>query len=158
MPRRKLFIKLCSLRLRARPKQAKMTSSQDFKSLQEKIQTSLVAVTRRSNQIAAEDVGFHRSSNPKVDEQLGDETERLLGLATSLLNSAAKNTDLPKVPELEDADDVDVNWTRTVDVLDNLLEKADTCLDEYTGLVKRKGAPTEEVVSTEHIAACHVGC
>jgi exosome complex exonuclease RRP6 len=122
-----------------------MDHSQDFKSMQEEVQGALVSVTRTSNQIASEDLSFQRNTNPEVDEQLGDTSERLLDLATSLLKSATKGIDL-KAPKLEDADDVDVNWSRVVDVIDTLLEKADTCLDEYTGLVKRKAAPTEETV------------
>lgn len=120
-----------------------MDSSQDFKSVQENIQTALVATTRLTNQIAAEDLNFQRTSNPDVAEQLDDTSTRILGLATSLLTSASKNTNL-KAPELEDGDDIDVHWTRIVDVVDTLLEKADTCLDEYTGLIKRKAAPTEQ--------------
>ncbi|KAK8088407.1 Exosome complex exonuclease [Apiospora hydei] len=120
-----------------------MGSSIDFTSIQAQIQSALVATTRTANQLAAEDLGFHRSSNPTVDEQLDETSERLLTLSSDLLKSATKSTDL-KAPELEDADDVEVHWSRIVDVIDTLLEKADTCLDEYTGLVKRKAAPTEE--------------
>ncbi|KAI1880164.1 hypothetical protein JX265_001785 [Neoarthrinium moseri] len=123
-----------------------MDSSQDFKSLQEKIQAALVKATRSSNQLAAEDLNFQRRSNPAAAEQLDDASERLLALSTSLLRSATKGTSA-KHPDLEDADDVDVHWSKIVDVIDTLLEKADTCLDEYTGLVKRKTAPTEEVGS-----------
>ncbi|KAK7924337.1 exosome complex exonuclease Rrp6 [Apiospora marii] len=120
-----------------------MWSSSDFKPIQEQIQSALVSTTRTANQLAAEDLSFHRSSNPTVDEQLDETSERLLTLSSELLKSATKSTDL-KAPELEDADDVEVHWSRIVDVIDTLLEKADTCLDEYTGLVKRKAAPTEE--------------
>ncbi|KAI0379425.1 ribonuclease H-like domain-containing protein [Hypomontagnella monticulosa] len=120
-----------------------MDSSQDFKSVQEKIQAALVTTTRLSNQIAAEDIDFHRTSNPDVAEQLDDTSERLLTLASSLLSSASKNSDL-KAPTLEDGDDIDVHWSRIVDVVDTLLEKADTCLDEYTGVIKRKAAPTDQ--------------
>lgn len=120
-----------------------MDPSQDFKSTQENIQKALVTTTRLTNQVAAEDLNFQRTSNPDVEEQLDDTSSRLLGLATSLLASASKGTDL-KAPELEDGDDVDVHWTRIVDVIDTLLEKADMCLDEYTGMIKRKAAPTEQ--------------
>jgi exosome complex exonuclease RRP6 len=122
-----------------------MDSSQDFKSMQDKIQAALVKTTRLSNQVAAEDLSFQRSSNPAADEQLDETSERLLALSTSLLKSATKGTQI-KPAILEDADDVDAQWSRVVDVIDTLLEKADTCLDEYTGLVKRKTAPTEEIV------------
>ncbi|OTB17663.1 hypothetical protein K445DRAFT_315412 [Daldinia sp. EC12] len=120
-----------------------MEPPQDFKSVQEKIQTALVATTRLTNQIAAEDISFQRTSNPEVEEQLDDTSSRLLSLASSLLKSATKGTDL-KAPVLEDSDDVDVHWVRIVDVVDTLLEKADTCLDEYTGVIKRKTAPIEQ--------------
>ncbi|KAI1760121.1 ribonuclease H-like domain-containing protein [Hypoxylon sp. FL1150] len=120
-----------------------MDSSQDLKSIQETIQNALVATTRRTNQIAAEDLSFQRTSNPDVAERLDDSASQLLSLATSLIASASKDTNL-KAPELEDEDDIDVHWTRIVDVVDTLLEKADTCLDEYTGMIKRKAAPTEQ--------------
>ena len=120
-----------------------MDSSQDFKSLQESIQNALVSTTRQANQIAAEDLSFQRTSNPAVAEELDDTSSRLFTLTSSLLRSATKGTDVAG-PNLEDADDVDVHWSRIVDVLDNLLEKADTCLDEYTGAIKRKAAPAAE--------------
>ena len=122
-----------------------MDPSQDFKSLQEKIQAALVATTRTTNQLAAEDLSFQKTSNPAIEEQLDDTNGHLLSLASSLIKSATKGTDL-RAAELEDADDIDVHWSRIVDVFDTLLEKADTCLDEYTGLIKRKAAPTEESV------------
>ncbi|KAJ2988210.1 hypothetical protein NUW58_g4099 [Xylaria curta] len=120
-----------------------MESFRDFKSLQETIQNALVSSTRIANQIAAEDLSFQRTSNPAVAEELDDVSGRLLTLTSSLLQSATKGTDVAG-PSLEDADDVDVHWSRIVDVLDNLLEKADTCLDEYTGAIKRKSAPVEQ--------------
>ncbi|TGJ81347.1 hypothetical protein E0Z10_g7418 [Xylaria hypoxylon] len=120
-----------------------MESSKDFNSLQETIQKALVSTTRLANQIAAEDLSFQRTSNPAVAEELDDTSSRLLALTSSLLQSATKGTDVAG-PNLEDADDVDVHWSRIVDVLDNLLEKADTCLDEYTGAIKRKSAPVDQ--------------
>ncbi|KAI0007148.1 ribonuclease H-like domain-containing protein [Xylariaceae sp. FL0662B] len=120
-----------------------MNSSQDFKSIQEKIQSALVATTRVANQVAAEDISFHRTSDPAVGEQLDDTSSRLLSLASSLLASATKSTDL-KPPKLEDGDDVDFHWSRIIDIVDTQLEKADICLDEYTGAIKRKTAPTEQ--------------
>ncbi|KAI0550970.1 ribonuclease H-like domain-containing protein [Xylaria curta] len=120
-----------------------MESSQDFKSLQETVQNALVSTTRLANQVAAEDLGFQRTSNPAVAEELDDIASHLLNLTSSLLQSATRGTDVAG-PSLEDADDVDVHWSRIVDVLDNLLEKADTCLDEYTGAIKRKAAPMDQ--------------
>ncbi|KAI0439469.1 ribonuclease H-like domain-containing protein [Xylaria telfairii] len=120
-----------------------MGSSQDFKSLQEMVQNALVSTTRLTNQVAAEDLGFQRTSNPAVGEDLDDIAAHLLALTSSLLRSATRGTDVAG-PSLEDVDDVDVHWSRIVDVLDNLLEKADTCLDEYTGAIKRKAAHVDQ--------------
>ena len=59
--------------------------------------------------------------------------------------SAGKVTNQP-ISTLDDSDDVEIQWKGIVDVIDSLLEKADTCLDEYTGLIKRKDAPTPDAV------------
>lgn len=115
-----------------------MDSSQDFKSLQEKVQASLLSATRTVNRIASEDLGFQRTAHPSTGDRLDDKSTRLLSLSTDLLRSAAKATDQKKINTLEDAEDVDIHWRVIVDVVDGLLEKADICLDEYTGLVKRK--------------------
>ncbi|OTB03181.1 hypothetical protein M426DRAFT_321976 [Hypoxylon sp. CI-4A] len=120
-----------------------MGSSQDFKSIQDNIQKALVTTTRLSNQVAAEDISFQKTSNPEVEEQLDDASERLLSLASALLKSATKDSD-QKPLKLSDSDDIDVQWTNIVDVVDTLLEKADTSLDEYTGVIKRKVAPTDQ--------------
>lgn len=115
-----------------------MDPSQDFKSMQDKIQASLVSTTRTVNHIANEDLGFQRTANPSVGDQLDDNSSRLLALSSSLLDAAAKAHGQRAVGTLDDAEDVDIKWTSIVDVVDGLLEKADICLDEYTGRVKRK--------------------
>lgn len=122
-----------------------MASADDFKALQEGLQKSLVSVTKTVNRIAAEDLGFQRTINPDVADLLDERSSRLLDLSTRLLRSAANSCGL-KAPELEDNEDIDVNWRQIVDVVDTVLEKADTALDEYTGLIKRKEPPTAETV------------
>ena len=114
-----------------------MDTPQDFKSLQDQIQTALISVTRTANQIASEDLGFQRSLDPAVGTALDEQAARLLVLSSSLLKSAASISEL-KTPSLEDIEDVDNNWQGVVDIVDSLLEKADTCLDEYTGVIKHK--------------------
>lgn len=116
-----------------------MDPSQDFKSLQDKIQASLVSTTKAVQRIANEDLGFQRTVNPASGDRLDEQSTRLLSLSNDLLKSAAKATGQKPVADLDDAEDVDIQWRGIVDVIDGLLEKADTCLDEYTGLVKRKG-------------------
>ncbi|TGO83651.1 hypothetical protein BPOR_0613g00060 [Botrytis porri] len=111
--------------------------TQDFKSLQDEVQAALVTTVKTAGYIASEDLGFHRSLNPEVGSALDEQNARLLALANQLLKSAASVSGI-QVPILEDADDVDNNWRGVVDVVDSLLEKTDTCLDEYTGIIKRE--------------------
>lgn len=114
-----------------------MDQSQDFKFLQDSIQSALISTARTAGQVASEDLGFHRSFNKEVGTALDEQSLRLLSLASALLKSAASIAEL-RAPVLEDTDDVDNNWRSVVDVVDSLLEKSDTCLDEYTGVIKRK--------------------
>ncbi|KAG7110735.1 Exosome complex exonuclease rrp6 like protein [Verticillium longisporum] len=120
-------------------------ASPDFKALQDEVQKALVTTVKSANRIAAEDLAFQRTVNPSVADELDETTARLLGLSHKLLKSAAEVCGQGSVPELEDADDVDMHWRKIVDVLDNVLEKADRSIDEFTGVLKRKDAPTETV-------------
>ncbi|KAM0525393.1 hypothetical protein ACHAPE_000095 [Trichoderma viride] len=114
-----------------------MDSSQDFNSLQEAIQKSLVSTVKSANRIASQDLAFQRTINPDVAEQLDEKTSRILDLSTRLLSSAAQACGLKPI-KLEDPEDVDMNWRAVVDVVDSILEKADRAIDEYTGLVKQR--------------------
>ncbi|PHH90847.1 hypothetical protein CDD83_2513 [Cordyceps sp. RAO-2017] len=114
-----------------------MKSPQDFKALQEGIQKSLVSTVKVVNRLGAEDLSFQRTANPDTAEQLDDQASRVLRLSTRLLQSAARACNA-KPPKLEDVEDIDMKWQAVVDVVDSVLEKADTALDEFTGLIKRR--------------------
>lgn len=122
-----------------------MESKQDFKTLQDGTQKSLVSTVKAVNRVAAEDLTFQRTINPAVADQLDGATTRLLDLSSRLLKSAASACGLSS-PVLEETDDIDLNWPAVVDIVDTALEKADTALDEYTGLIKRKEPPTSDNV------------
>jgi exosome complex exonuclease RRP6 len=128
-----------------------MDQSQDFKSLQDQIQAALITVTRTAGQIASEDLGFQRSFNPKVGTALDQQCEGIIALADALLKSAASISDL-RALDLKDVDDVENNWRNVVDVVDSLLEKSDTCLDEYTGVIKRKDPTSTESAALVFLA------
>ncbi|KAF5714173.1 Exosome complex exonuclease rrp6 [Fusarium mundagurra] len=123
-----------------------MEQSQDFKSLQESVQKSLISTIKTVNRIAAEDLSFQRTVNPSVGQLLEDRTSRILELSTQLLLTAGKACGV-KAPKLEDVEDIEMNWRGVVDVVDSSLEKADTALDEYTGLVKRKEPPLADAAN-----------
>ncbi|KAL1843568.1 hypothetical protein VTJ49DRAFT_851 [Mycothermus thermophilus] len=120
-----------------------MDSSLEFKPLRDSVHSSLIGITRSVNTLANEDLEFQRTVHPSVSKRLDKNSRRLLHLAAGVLKSAANLTSQRKV-QLDDADDVEIQWRGVVDVVDSLLEKSDTCLDEFTGLVKRKDAPTPE--------------
>jgi exosome complex exonuclease RRP6 len=122
-----------------------MDNAQGFQSLQDQIQAALVSATRTAGQISSEDLNFQRSLNPTLGTALDAQSTRLLALSSSLLKSAASVSGL-EAPVLQDVEDVENSWRAVVDVVDSLLEKADTCLDEYTGVIKRKTPPTTEQV------------
>ena len=126
-----------------------MATNRTFKESKEAISSALVETTRTAGQIAGEDLAFHRSSNPEITPLLEEQNTRLLNLAQNLVRIAATGTDV-SAPRLQDADSIEENWRGIVDVIDNLLEKADACLDEYTGVIKRL-APSEEFQSSESI-------
>jgi exosome complex exonuclease RRP6 len=115
-----------------------------FKTLQDEISKALVSTTRSASHIGAADIAFQRSLNPEVGAQLDAQNARLLHLAQRLLENAAASSDAvgPKLPDVEA---IDANWRGVVDVIDSLLEKADTSLDEYTGVVKRLSPSAEQV-------------
>lgn len=121
-----------------------MDGTSSFADVQSSIQTALVTTTRTTNQLASEDLAFHRSLDRNVAVSLDKQNVRLLALAERLLHNAAEGLEVDNL-RLRDADSVDSNWRSVVDVIDNLLEKTDTTLDEFTGAVKRL-TPREEQV------------
>jgi len=129
-----------------------MDPSEPFSALESRITSALVASTRITSQLCAEDIPFHRSLDPSIGTQIDRQNERLLALADRLLSSAATGSDAVGHRDnhkslLPDADALESNWRGVVDVLDSLLERADTSLDEFTGVVKRGvGTPLKEQV------------
>lgn len=115
-----------------------------FKTLQDSISGALVSTTRAATRLSNTDIPFQRSLDPSVGTALDQQNARLLHLAERLLQTAAASSD-GVGPKLPDVDAIDGNWRGIVDVVDSLLEKADTSLDEYTGVVKRLAQTSEQV-------------
>ena len=120
-------------------------STGSFKELKDSISAALVDTTRATGQITNEDLVFHRTLNPSVSPLLERQSSRLLNLARDLTRVASSGTEVA-APKLSNADSIDDDWRGIVDVLDNLLEKADACLDEYTGVIKRLSPSQEEQI------------
>lgn len=115
---------------------ASMNSTTDVQTLQDSLKSALLATTRTTTEVCAEDLAFHRSLDPSIASTLDAHNARLLSLAERLLRSGAQSTDVVG-PKLQDSDALETNWRGVVDVVDSLLERVDTTLDEVKGIVKR---------------------
>ena len=119
-----------------------MAFDSSFKDIKDAISSALVDTIRTTGQIANEDLAFQRSSNPSIVPLLEQQSSRLLQLTRRLTRTATYGTDIT-APQISDPESVEDKWMGFVDIFDNLLEKADACLDEYTGVV-RKLSPAQE--------------
>lgn len=119
-----------------------MAEDEAFKETRGSISSALVEVTRTVGRISGEDLAFQRSSNPSIAPLLDEQALNILNLVQDLTKVSTSGTEV-KAPRLVDAESVEDNWKAIVDVIDNLLEKADACLDEYTGVIK-KLSPSQE--------------
>ena len=125
--------------------------SQTLKDFQDRLSSALVETTRVVGQICQEDISFQRSVDPDVSAALDSHGARLLQLAQTLLERAVDGSDVD-APRLREQEDVDNSWSSVVDVVDSLLERADTCLDVHTGRVKRSKPEQAEEVSSSTFA------
>jgi exosome complex exonuclease RRP6 len=125
---------------------------EQLSTLQSNISAALISTTRSAGAVASEDLTFHRSLDPALGTELDKQNARLLDLANRLLGAATANTEIVRPQLLKDLENVEDNWRAVVDVVDSLLERADTALDEFTGAVKRL-SPGVGQVST----SCHGG-
>lgn len=117
--------------------------SAEFAPFQDKVIAAVLNVSRTVGQLASEDLNFHRSSSSEFTELLDEESERVLSLTSAVLKAATAGTDL-QAPKLKDEESIEDNWRGVVDVIDSLLEKADACLDEFTGVIKKLSPSQEE--------------
>ena len=120
-----------------------MATDATFKDLKHYVSLALIDTTRTAGLISNEDLAFQRSSKPSIVPLLERQNSRLLGLARKLTRSAALGTEVAD-PHFIDADSVEDNWKGIVDVVDNLLERADACLDEYSGVIRKSSTGQEE--------------
>ncbi|GIZ48062.1 hypothetical protein CKM354_001113700 [Cercospora kikuchii] len=116
---------------------------EDFSALEAGIKSALTSTTRSAVSLANEDIPFQRSLDSAVGPALDQQNARLLGLAERLIGAATSNTEITRPPRLKDLESVEGNWRAVVDVVDSLLERADTALDEFTGAVKRLSPAAE---------------
>ncbi|PGG95453.1 hypothetical protein AJ79_10043 [Helicocarpus griseus UAMH5409] len=120
-----------------------MDIATDFAPFEEQVKAALINSTKSAGLVSSEDLNFHRSFSKDIAESVDEQSARLLNLTNSILKIATSGSDL-EVPELHNEDEVEENWRGVVDVIDQLLEKADACLDEFTGIIKKLSPSQEE--------------
>lgn len=111
-----------------------------FGKLQKEITAALVQTTKSAGVLANEDLNFLRTSNPELTKALDRQRTRFLTTIRRLVRCAVKDTGLI-APSLSKAEDLEDGWSGIVEIVDNLLEKADRCLDEYSGAVRISTVP-----------------
>ncbi|TPX70598.1 hypothetical protein SpCBS45565_g01630 [Spizellomyces sp. 'palustris'] len=111
----------------------------NFEAYQNSLFAALTQVTKATNFLKANELTFYKSLSPNFDERLTKTGDNLLGLCNDLLAHAAAGSTIggDRFSSFEDVEDVVDHYDTVVDTVDNLLEKADTCLDEVTGRIKR---------------------
>jgi exosome complex exonuclease RRP6 len=119
----------------------------DFTAYKDRVTASLLGATRQANAISSQDLSFHRNSNENFSRSLDRQNAHLLRLTNKLLKAATGESAL-KAPQIKDQDGVDDNWPAIVDVIDDLLEKADASLDEFDGTIKRQSQSVPDRAQT----------
>ena len=122
-----------------------MGVGENFNELKDSILTALVDTTRTVGKIAREDLAFHRSSNPANIPLLEKQSSRILRIVRTLIDVTTEGAEI-FAPQIRDVDSIEDQWNGIVDISDNLLEKADACLDEYTGVIRRLRPDEEESI------------
>lgn len=126
------------------PKYTVANMACNLRSIQQDVSAALVASTRVATEISKEDLDFHRNSDPTVISLLEQQNTRLLDNARRLAKAALSGTKILP-PQLLSVDMIEDHWSRFTDLFDNLLEKADTCLDEFTGSIKNATTDLEHL-------------
>ncbi|KAF8989034.1 hypothetical protein BDQ17DRAFT_1393351 [Cyathus striatus] len=113
-------------------------TSANFEQVTAQLQSSVLKATRTSAGLPL-DIVFHRSIDPAFANDVDKVTSRVLGLTNKLLGLAGTvNVGAGKGKKrLESEDDVlDRFQSIVVDVVDQMFERTDTCLDEFLGRIK----------------------
>ncbi|CAM0139883.1 exosome nuclease subunit [Umbelopsis sp. WA50703] len=104
----------------------------DFKEYQNALFAALTGATRAANAIPISDLGYYRSLDRDFAKTLDSCSEKVLKLSNNMLKYAS--VDEPESSQrFHDVDDVLDRYGVAIDVVDNLLEKADVGLDDLRG-------------------------
>ncbi|KAI0049395.1 hypothetical protein FA95DRAFT_1556869 [Auriscalpium vulgare] len=120
---------------------ASKVSAADFNAFNVSLQAAALKSTKHSAGLPT-DLAFHRSVDRAVASDLDACSDKVLSLANRLLQltktaESSKKASAKAKAKLEDRDDLlDRFESLIVESMDQLLERADICLDQYTGRTK----------------------
>ncbi|KAI9197268.1 ribonuclease H-like domain-containing protein, partial [Polychytrium aggregatum] len=124
---------------------------------------SLVQCTKAAQFLKAEELPFYKANSSEFATSLEHTSESVLSLCNRLMRHASKGfgvdssgSDLVGVG-FEDVDDMVDRFDAVVDVVDNLLEKADVCFDEVLGTAGQRGAASVPTQSSPMVVQMSVG-
>ncbi|KAJ3156103.1 exosome nuclease subunit [Geranomyces michiganensis] len=109
----------------------------DFENYQKDLFSALGATTKAAQFLAPGELSFYKATADGFEKSLAQTSTSILALCNQLLGYAVTGSaSTEAVPPFEDSDDVTDRFHLVVDASDNLLEKADVCLDLVTGRTK----------------------
>ncbi|KAF3908621.1 hypothetical protein AA313_de0201688 [Arthrobotrys entomopaga] len=108
----------------------------EFATFQKDSSLGLVKLVKSVKVLSAGDLPFNKSLDSEFAAALDTANGKILALINNLVRSATDGSDI-KFDNFEDPDSVETKWSLVSEVVDFLLEKADLCMDEYTGTVNR---------------------
>ena len=126
----------------------------EFDKLERALTASLLQTTKCVGQLASEDINFVRTADPELGKALDKQKSRLLTTVRRLVRTGVLGTDLA-APSFSTAEELEDGWGALVDVIDNLLEKVDKCLDDHTGATKAQNVPEASTEDSKVTSAQH---
>ncbi|KAK9718818.1 exosome nuclease subunit [Basidiobolus ranarum] len=102
--------------------------TENFEDFSKSFFGTLIGATRAASVLPA-DLSFHKSLDLDLATAIDNCASKVLRMSNELLKHAGGDI----TDTFYDIDDVQDRYGGVVDVVDNLLEKADVCLDEHTG-------------------------
>ncbi|KAI8588004.1 ribonuclease H-like domain-containing protein, partial [Geranomyces variabilis] len=109
----------------------------EFEQYQKDLFSALGATTKAAQFLAPGELSFYKATADGFEKSLAQTSTSILALCNKLLGYAvAGSGSVDAAPPFEDSDDVTDRFHMVVDASDNLLEKADVCLDLVTGRTK----------------------
>ena len=92
--------------------------------------------------VSPRDLDFTRQVRPDLSASLDEQHNRITCLAQHVLEQSTMNPAVA-TPQLAHPESVEENWRDTEDVIDRVIEKAHTIVDEVTGAVKKVAEPVK---------------